>query len=61
VTYAYSPNGSGSADPIAAQIAQSPDGVIDLGFVSVAAGVFDDFGSLTQGVTEILDLGNLTS
>ena len=58
-SYAYTPTGAGSADPIATQIASGLPA--DLGLISASPSVFDDFGSITAAATGILDLGNLTT
>ena len=59
IAYVYTPTGAGSSDPIAAQLASGLP--LDLGLVSVAASVFDDFSSITAAPTGAVDLGNLTS
>jgi len=58
VPYAYTPSGLGSGDPIAAQLATGFP--VDLGLVSTAVAVDDDFGNLSTTPTSALDLGNLT-
>jgi hypothetical protein len=55
MAYAYTPNGAGVLDPIAAQLESGI--AIDLGQVSSAATVFDDFGALIGAPSGFVNLG----
>jgi len=55
VAYPYTPTGAGVASPIAAQLASGI--ATDLGQVSSAALVFDDFGALTGAPSGSVNLG----
>ncbi|HTR14075.1 MAG TPA: hypothetical protein VMI72_12685, partial [Roseiarcus sp.] len=58
VVYSYVPVGSGAVDPIAAQLESGIP--LDLGFAAAGASVFDDFGSVTGSVLDVIDLGGLS-
>jgi len=53
--YSYAPTGSGVNDPIAQQL--STGFPVNLGPVATAAGVFDNFGSVTSAATQTINLG----
>ena len=53
--YTYTPTGAGGNDPIAAQLLTGI--ALDLGQVTAAAAVSDDFGSVTAGVIQTVNLG----
>ena len=54
-SYSYTPTGAGAPDPIAAQLASGV--ALNLGAVTSAATVSDDFGSLAGGVSGNVNLG----
>jgi hypothetical protein len=54
-TYNYTPSGAGSATPIAAQLVGGLP--LDLGLVSAANAVSDDFGSTIGALLSAIDLG----
>jgi hypothetical protein len=53
--YNYTPTGSGVNDPIAQQL--STGFPVNLGRVATAAGVFDNFGSITSSAIQTINLG----
>ena len=53
--YTYAPTGAGVTDPIAAQLSSGI--ALDLGQISAAPAIFDDFGAVTGAALGSVNLG----